>query len=78
MTGPTLLKFPAPDVVNAREALQKALDEQEPLTNVIVLSQRENGRIYHTESSGLTLAEVNWIIDGYKWWLQGKANAHEP
>lgn len=76
MTGPTLLKFPAPDAVSAREALQKAFDEKEPLTNVIILSQRENGRIYHKASDGLTLEEVNWIIDSYKWWLH--RSAHEP
>lgn len=67
--GPKLLKFPAPDVVTPRDALQKALDEEVPLTNVIVISQRENGDIYHVESDGMTLKDVNWLIDSYKWWF---------
>lgn len=72
MSGPTLLKFPAPEAVTARDALQKALDDKEPLTNVIILSQRESGDIYHMESDGMTLSELNWILDSYKWWLMNK------
>lgn len=64
-----LLKFPAPDTLTARAALQKALDEPVPLTNVIVISQREDGAIYHVESDGLMLKDVNWLIDSYKWWF---------
>lgn len=66
-SGPTLVRFPAPDKVGAREALQRAMDAD--LTNVIILSQRENGDIYHIESDDLTLATVNWIIDSFKWWF---------
>lgn len=72
MSTPTLLKFPAPSTLTARAALQEALDEKEPLTNVIILSQRENGNIYHVASDGMTLGDVNWILDSYKWWLMQK------
>lgn len=64
-----LVKFPAPDPIDAREALQLALDEKVPLTNVVVLSMRENGDIYHRESDGMTLAQANWLIDSYKFWI---------
>lgn len=67
--GPTLLKFPAPDVVTARSALQKALDDPVPLTNVIILSQRENGDILHLESDGLALKDVLWLVESYKQWF---------
>ena len=65
--GPKLVRFPAPDKIGAREALQRAMDDD--LTNVIILSQRENGDIYHIESDYLTLATVNLIIDSFKWWF---------
>lgn len=64
-----VVKFPAADPLSARGALQKALNEKEPLTNVVILSSRENGDIYHQESDGMTLAEINWMIDSYKFWL---------
>lgn len=72
--GPKLLSFPAPETITARGALQKALDDKEPLTNVLILSQREDGSIYHMESDGLTLSELNWILDSYKWWLMSKTS----
>lgn len=74
MPGPKLLKFPAPDAMSARDALQKALDDPEPLTNVVILSQRENGDIYHVESDGMTLAGVNWLLDSLKFFIMGKAS----
>jgi hypothetical protein len=64
-----LLKFPAPDTLTAREALQRALDEKVPLTNVIILSQRENGNIYHLESDGLALKDVLWLVESFKSWF---------
>lgn len=36
------------------------------LTNVLVLSQRENGNIVFLESPGLTACEANWLIDQAK------------
>ncbi len=71
-SGPKLLQFPAPELLTTREALQKALDDPEPLTNVLILSQRENGDIYHV-SSGMTMGEANWIIDSYWFYLHEKA-----
>lgn len=67
--GPTLLKFPAPEVMTARDALQKALDDPTPLTNVIILSQREDGSIFHLESDGHTLKDVLWTVESYKHWF---------
>lgn len=69
MGGPTLLKFPAPDVVTAQAALQRALDEKASLTNVIILSQREDGSIYHLESDDMALKDVLWLIESYKHWF---------
>lgn len=72
--GPKLVRFPAAESVTARAALQKALDEPEPLTNVLVLSARENGDIYHV-SGNLTMGEANWILDSYKFHLMEKASS---
>lgn len=63
---PEVLKFPAPDPEPARQALQNALDESVPLTNVLILSQREDGSIYWRSSDNLTLADTNWILDSFK------------
>lgn len=71
--GPKIVRLPVAESVTAREALQAALDEKEPLTNVIILSQREDGSIYHLSSSDMTLAEANWIIDSYWLWLHEAA-----
>jgi hypothetical protein len=72
MTDLRVVKFPAPDPRSAKEILEQALKAN--LTNVIVLSQRENGDIYHEECDGMTLGEINWIIDSYKFWLMKKAD----
>ena len=69
---PTLMKFPAPDRRGVDEALRKALDDK--LTNVIILSERESGAIYHVTSDDLTLAQANWIIDSYKRWIMQQAD----
>ena len=66
-----VVKFPGPDPREAKEILEKALTDG--LTNVIVLSQRENGDIYHEAGDSMTLGEINWIIDGYKNWLLNTA-----
>ena len=67
-----VVRLPVPDKLGAREVLEKAL--KEGLTNVIVLSQREDGNIYHEESSGMTLGEINWLVDGYWFWLHNAAS----
>lgn len=75
--GPKILRFPAPEPVEAREALQQAIEADPPLTNIIILSQRADGAIYHLESDSLTLADANWILDSYKFWLLNKAGGVE-
>lgn len=72
---PTLLKFPAPESTTTRGALQRALDEKVPLTNVLILSQRENGNIYHVATDSMTLGDLNWLVDSYKFWLMQKASS---
>ena len=67
----TIIKFPGADLCTPKELLEKALKDD--LTNVIILSQRENGDIYHAECDSMTLGEVNWIIDSYKAWLMNTA-----
>lgn len=64
-----IIKFPVPDTLAARDALLKALNDPVLLTNVIILSQREDGSIYHLESDGLLLKDVLWIIESYKQWF---------
>ena len=75
MSGLKIVKFPAPDTRGAKEVLESALKKD--LTNVIVLSQRENGDIYHAASDSMTLSEINWIIDSYKFWLITDAGSKE-
>ena len=36
------------------------------LTNVLVLSQRDNGNIVFLDSPELTLAQANWLVDQAK------------
>ena len=68
-----VVKFPGADPRDAKEILEKALKDN--LTNVIVLSQRENGDIYHAECDNMTLGEINWIIDSYKSWIMNIAGS---
>lgn len=69
VAGPTVVRLPVPDLLNARDALTEALNEETPLTNVIVLSQREDGSIYHLESDGMLLKDVLWLVESYKQWF---------
>lgn len=71
--GPKLLKFPAANPADARAALQAALDEPEPLTNVLILSVRPDGSIYNMFDDRMTLGEANWLIDSYWFELHRKA-----
>lgn len=70
-----VVNFPGPDPREVKEILEKALTDD--LTNVIVLSQRENGDIYHAECDKMTLGEINWIIDSYKSWLMNTAGGKD-
>lgn len=77
-----IVKFPAPpappEPVTARQALQNALDQKVPLTNVLILSRRENGYIYFRNSDGMTREELNWLIDAYKInWLFSEQEGEE-
>ena len=43
------------------------------LTNAVLLSQRENGHIVLLDAdngSGMTVAQVNWLLDGAKFHIQ--------
>ena len=71
MSSLKVVKFPAPDPRETKEVLEGAL--KDGLTNVIVLSQRENGDIYHAACDSMTLGEINWIIDSYKSWIMNVA-----
>ena len=73
MTDLKVVKFPGADLRDAKEILEKAL--KDGLTNIIVLSQRENGDIYHAECDSMTLGEINWIIDSYKSWIMNTAGS---
>ena len=46
------------------------------LSNVLVLSVRENGNIVFLDSPGLTVAEANWMVDQAKRIILGNDPSH--
>lgn len=71
MTDLKVIKMPGTDLHETNEVLDAACKAKLP--NVIVLSQLENGDIYHDTSNSMTLSEANWIIDSFKMWLMRTA-----
>ena len=52
---------------------------QMELTNILILSQRENGNLVFLDSPGLTCAEANWMVDQAKRIILGdEAPVHIP
>ena len=63
MTDPTLLRIPVRfESVDAVLATAAKMG----LTNVLLLSMRENGNIVFLDSPDLTVAAANWLVDQAK------------
>ena len=73
--SPKLLRIPERfESVEAVFACALQMD----LPNVLVLSQREDGRIVFLESPGLTACEANWLVDQAKRIFLGEEPRYVP
>jgi len=63
MSDPTLLRIP-----QAFHSIEEVLEtaKRMNLTNVLVLSEQENGNLIWLECPNMTLAQANWLLDRFK------------